>query len=115
MADWHELLNELNAEQQEHAKLANTTMDRVRRKYIKALAELTGRNVIAYYSGFLTKGGVEGIDINDDDINSFMACIHGMDRSRGLDLVLHTPGGGIAATESLTTYLQKMIGTIFAQ
>jgi len=85
-------------------------MDRVRRKYLRSLHDLTGRNVIAYYSAWLTKPNVEGVDINDDDMNAFMACIHGMDRSRGLDLILHTPGGGIAATESLVQYLQKMFG-----
>lgn len=110
MADWHQILEELQREQQEHSNLATSTMDRVRRKYLRSLFELTGRNVIAYYSAWLTKPSFEGVDINDDDMNSFMACIHGLDRSRGLDLVLHTPGGGIAATESLVRYLKKMFG-----
>lgn len=110
MADWHQILEELQREQQEHSNLAASTMDRVRRKYLRSLHDLTGRNVIAYYSAWLTKPNVEGVDINDDDMNAFMACIHGMDRSRGLDLILHTPGGGIAATESLVQYLQKMFG-----
>lgn len=30
-----------------------------------------------------------------------MTTIHGLDRTKGLDLVLHTPGGDLAATESL--------------
>jgi hypothetical protein len=110
VADWHQILEELQREQQEHSNLAASTMDRVRRKYLRSLFDLTGRNVIAYYSGWLTKPNVEGVDINDDDMNAFMACIHGMDRSRGLDLILHTPGGGIAATESLVQYLKKMFG-----
>lgn len=37
-------------------------------------------------------------------------CIHGMDRTKGLDLVLHTPGGAIAATEALAHYLRQMFG-----
>lgn len=37
--------------------------------------------------------------INDDDKNSFMATIHGLDRSIGLVLILHTPGGDIAAVD----------------
>jgi membrane-bound ClpP family serine protease len=40
-----------------------------------------------------------------------MATIHGMDRSRGLDLFLHTPGGDVAAAESLVSYLRAMFGT----
>lgn len=110
MADWHQILEELQQEQQQHSMLAATTTDRVRRKYLAKLHELTGRNVIAYYSAWLTKPNVEGVDINDDDMNAFMACIHGLDRSIGLDLVLHTPGGGIAATESLVQYLKQMFG-----
>lgn len=40
-----------------------------------------------------------------------MAAIHGMsDRDRGLDLILHTPGGDTAATESLVEYLRSMFG-----
>lgn len=40
-----------------------------------------------------------------------MTCIHEMDRSLGLDLILHTPGGEMAATESLVDYLRSMFGT----
>jgi ClpP class serine protease len=39
-----------------------------------------------------------------------MTVIHGLDRSKGLDLVLHTPGGETAATESLVQYLRAMFG-----
>jgi hypothetical protein len=108
--NWHDILNELGAHQNQHQLIAAQTIDIVRRQYLKALADVTGRNVIAYYSGFLSKPKVEGIDINDDDMNAFMSCIHGLDRTKGLDLILHTPGGAIAATEALTTYLHKMFG-----
>jgi hypothetical protein len=50
------------------------------------------------------------LSINDSDKNGFMATIQGMDRSRGLDLLLHTPGGSMAATESLVEYLRQMFG-----
>lgn len=39
-----------------------------------------------------------------------MTVVHGMDRSKGLDLILHTPGGSVAATESLVDYLRQMFG-----
>ena len=39
-----------------------------------------------------------------------MANIHGMDQTKGLDIFLHTPGGDIAATESLVDYIHKMFG-----
>jgi hypothetical protein len=40
-----------------------------------------------------------------------MTTINGLDRSKGLDLVLHTPGGEMAATESIVDYLRKMFDT----
>jgi enoyl-CoA hydratase/carnithine racemase len=48
--------------------------------------------------------------LNDADKNGFMAAIHQMDRSKGLDLLLHTPGGDMAATESIIDYLRLMFG-----
>ena len=39
-----------------------------------------------------------------------MMCIHETDREAGLDLILHTPGGDLAATESLVHYLKEMYG-----
>jgi len=52
--------------------------------------------------------GVPGFELDDADKNGFMAAIHQLDRSLGLDLILHTPGGEAAATESLVDYLRAM-------
>jgi len=81
--------------------------DTIRRKYLAVLNNQTGRNVIAYYSGFLSKPDIDS-EIGDADKHGFMGVIHGLDRSRGLDLIIHTPGGNIAATQSLVDYLRKM-------
>lgn len=89
---------------------AVSPIDGVRRKYLEVMHEYTGRNVIAYYSAFIQKPGISGMDINDSDKNAFMQVVHGLDSSKGLDLILHTPGGDIAATESLVYYLKKMFG-----
>jgi ClpP class serine protease len=50
------------------------------------------------------------MDINDEDKNGFMACCHKIDKKKGLDLFLHTPGGKIGAAESLVNYLKQMFG-----
>jgi hypothetical protein len=100
MPNWKELLDEINA--------SGSTYDVVRRKYLRRLHELTTRNVIAYYSGWLQKPDLDGTDLNDNDKNGFMSAIHGLDRSKGLDLILHTPGGEMAATESLVDYLRSI-------
>ena len=103
MPNWNQILDDIRS--------AGSMHDVVRRQYLTKVHETTGRNVIAYYSGWLQKRGVAGVAINDEDKNGFMTVVHEMDRSLGLDLVLHTPGGGIAATESLVDYLRAMFGT----
>jgi serine dehydrogenase proteinase len=53
------------------------------------------------------------LGINDEDKNGFMMVVHtigALERRRGLDLISHTPGGSIAATESLVDYLHKIFG-----
>ena len=103
MPNWNQLLDEINAAEGIH--------DVIRRRYLKEISEITGRNVIIYYSGWLQKENIAGIEINDEDKNGFMTVIHELDRSRGLDLILHTPGGEMAATESLVEYLRSMFST----
>ena len=41
-------------------------------------------------------------------MNGFMAMTNGLNFENGLDLILHTPGGSVAATESIINYLYKM-------
>jgi membrane-bound ClpP family serine protease len=112
MPNWSEVFLELQATQMQGANAQANAQTIVRKKYLTLLHQHTGRNLVAYYSGWLSKGGsVVGSDINDEDKNGFMATVHKLDRKLGLDLILHTPGGGIAATQSIVTYLQKLFGT----
>lgn len=90
--------------------------DVVRRKTLHALHKITKRNIIAYYSAWLQKDALrdrvgDHFSLNDNDKSGFMAAIHKMERRKGLDLILHTPGGDAAATESLVDYLREMFGT----
>lgn len=97
-------------EVQEKLRSAENPLDVMRRKYLEVMNEYTGRNIIAYYSAFIQKPGIEGTGIDDNDKNAFMQAVCGLDRNKGLDLILHTPGGGIAATESIVYYLKKLFG-----
>jgi len=111
--NWSEVLREIQDFQEQHKaepKVARTAIDVVRRRYLERLFAHTNRNIIAYYSGFLSKPGIVGLDINDEDKNGFMMAVHRLDKSKGLDLILHTPGGSIAATQSIVNYLHKMFG-----
>lgn len=77
--------------------------------YTKKLHSLTGRNVIIYSSSFLTDDSEETF-IDSFDKNGFMSVIKDLDKSKGLDLILHTPGGSVAATESIIDYIHSVFG-----
>ena len=98
MPNWSELAKEIGQ--------AGSPFDILRRKYIGDLAKYTKRNVICYYSGWLQKPELGMASaVNDTDKNGLMTTINGLDVSKGLDLILHTPGGDTAATESIVDYL----------
>lgn len=88
-----------------------SSYDKVRREYLKNMKDLTGRNVIAYYSGWLQRPGCSMASIQDSDIEGFMNAIYKMEKKEGLDLILHTPGGDVSATESIGNYLRSVFGT----
>src|SRR2546425_12510818 len=104
MPNWNEILNEI--------KEAGSPQDIIRRSYLKRLGEYTKRNVILYYSGWLQKShqaeAGPNLSINDNDKNGLMSVVHKLDRTKGLDLILHTPGGDMSATESIITCLRSM-------
>jgi len=106
MPNWSDILIELNQ--------MGSPFDVLRRKYTNELHKYTKRNVIVYYSGFIQKPELShNIAVNDNDKNGLMTAVHGLDVSHGLDLILHTPGGDTAATESIVDYLwQKFHGDI---
>lgn len=110
VGSWTDILNELQQRTRFHEQKAASVLDDVRRENLKKLFEYTKRNTIAYYSAFLSKPRIQGAEIVDDDKNALMNCIHNLDRKRGLDLILHTPGGDVAAAESIINYLREMFG-----
>lgn len=104
MANWSDILKEVHS---------GSNFDLIRRKYLKKLSSYSKRNVIAYYSGWLQKKQfADETMINDSDKNGFMSAINNLDTSKGLDLILHTPGGDTAATESIIYYLKSKFDNI---
>lgn len=87
--------------------IAPGPLDVIRGDYIKELSEYTGRNTIVYYSGWLNNQDAPNTDINDSDMVGFMEAVKGLDCKKGLDLILHTPGGNPTAAESIVKYLRK--------
>lgn len=78
--------------------------------FIADIVKNTGRNLITYYSGWLKAPNASFVGIDDNDKNAFMNAVCGMEKSKGLDIILHTPGGDIAATESIVNYLKLVFG-----
>lgn len=102
MANWSEILDTVNTYQDSIGKL-----NELRQEYLNKIYTITGRNIISYYSGWLKNSSAPNTIINDNDINALMNAINKLDRTKGLDLILHTPGGDIAATENVVNYLQS--------
>lgn len=106
MPAWGEVLKEVN---QLLVTGDQAALDTVRRKYLSALNQYTGRTTIVYYSGWLSAHATTPtLVINDDDKNGFMQAVHRVDQDSGLDLILHTPGGSVTAAESIVDYLLKI-------
>ena len=82
----------------------------VRIKYLRELCNYTNRNVIAYFSNWLSYDCFGDLYVNDNDLNGLMSAVYNLDRRKGLDLILHTPGGNPDATEAIVIYLRKMFG-----
>ena len=75
MPSWNQILDEIKSWQGAHV----APITAIRRKYLKQLGELTGRNIIAYYSGWLSSPGNVSMTLTDEDKNGFMTCIHNLD------------------------------------
>ncbi len=103
MPSWSDILDRVQSVSNEGNEL-----NKIRSEYLHKINEITSRNVISYYSCWLKNPGAPNSSINDQDQNAFMNAVHQLDRDKGLDLILHTPGGDLAATENIVKYLHKM-------
>lgn len=102
MSSWDDILTRLQAKE--------SPLDSLRAQAVSDLSQFRGRNVICYYSGWLQGCDASSVSILDDDMNGLMNAMYKLDRSKGLDLVLHTPGGDLAATEAIVEYIRGCFG-----
>lgn len=111
MASWSELQNDLA--QIPAAQRGDWIKARIDSE-LSALAAITNLNVIVYASSYLQKPQVPGIylSITPEDINGFLSALYKMDSSKGLLLVLHTPGGSADAAETIVRYLWSKFKSI---
>jgi ClpP class serine protease len=114
MPSWAELVEQF-AQQQ----AAGTSTDWLNAQILASLRGVSAasgnRCVVLYASAFLQKGAAvpaNYVSVSSEDINGLMATLHGLDCSRGLTLILHTPGGEIAGAENIVSYLHSKFADI---
>lgn len=103
MPTWGEVLNEVKTSAEQ--RKGQPDFDGIRRKYLKRLHDVTGRDTILYSTDWLSGGGV-GTSISLEDMIGMMEVCKGL-RGPGLDLILHSPGGSAEAAASIVRYLRQ--------
>lgn len=101
MANKNEILGKI-------VEYKNAGQDIIRREYLSNLNEYTGNDTIVYAASFPCRyPNVSGnlLSIGSNDIQGFMTCLNGLKGDR-LDLIIHSPGGSLEATEQLVQYLR---------
>lgn len=87
-----------------------TSQDIVRRRCLSELNKHTNRDTILYASAaYSAKGHLYGgvaVMINTQDLQGFMAALHGL-TGENLDLILHSTGGSMEAAEQIVSYLRQ--------
>lgn len=123
MPSWGELVNEFDQRAQRegenaqqpglHDESVRDPMGWLTGSLTQRLAEIgtirEGRNVLFYASGFLQKpgAGAPSTSITHEDVNGLMSVFYGLDYTKGLTLILHTPGGVTTAAESIVAYMRS--------
>jgi hypothetical protein len=103
MPTWGEILAEI---QRTRTPQGAVDLDGVRRKYLRALSEHTGRPTILYATRWTSPGAnPEMVSISPEDVQGLMEVVHGLKGDK-LDLILHSPGGSAEAAEAMVNYLR---------
>ena len=106
MPSWSDLQDELDRiEPDKQGSFISKRLE----EYTALIGQHYERNVLYYASSFLQKPQVPGLftSITMEDINGFMAGVHGLDFNKGLLLILHTPGGMGEAAQTIVDYLRS--------
>lgn len=111
MPSWSDLQQQVNSvEPDKRGALIEANLQET----VGLIAKRYDRNVLYYASSFLQKPQIPGLytSINMEDINGFMAGVHGQDFSKNLLLILHTPGGMAEAAQTVVDYLRSKYSKI---
>lgn len=95
--------------QREIQQLKGAGQDAVRHKHLKNLHKVTKRDTVVYFSSWSIARPYPvpqaAVSVWPDDIQGFMASLHGL-KGRELDLILHSPGGSLEAADQIVQYLR---------
>ena len=98
---------EIEAEIKEAAgSKGRASHDAVRRRHLRRLAEITGNHAAVYATCYVQKPTMNP-PISSEDVHGFMNILSGADKRKGLDLILHSPGGSPEAAEGIADYLHQ--------
>lgn len=103
MATWSEIYGEM---------FSNRQLDFFEnlKNYIRDFSQFRNRNLIVYFSNWLNSTNSFNFDINDSDMVGFKNASKKLDKNKGLDIIIHTPGGDPLATDAIVKYLHKFFG-----
>jgi hypothetical protein len=101
---WGEILEEFKESGDQRG--GQPDFDGIRRKYIRRLAEASGRPVIVYATAYLNRAGPADLSITLQDMQGFMEACRELPGPTA-DLILHSPGGSAEATQSIVHYLRQ--------
>ena len=110
MPTWDEILKEINSTAKIENNMISIDYDGIRKKYIKEFADYRNRNVIVYYSDWLSRRKNNNLDVCEADMIGFVNATQNLDDSKGLDLIIHTPGGSPDAAEGIVKFLHSKFG-----
>lgn len=77
MPSWSEIITDVNLYSN-----AAVELDKKREEYLNKIHSITGRNVIAYYSGWLKAPDAPHVSIDEQDKNAFMTTVYKLDKDR---------------------------------
>ena len=108
MPTWAELFDELR----EMTVPRVDAYDYVRRRSLSDLSNYTGRDTVVYAAAHLQRPDAPSFtSINNSDLTGFME-VAGELPGPDLDLIIHSAGGSIEATESIGEYLRESFESV---
>lgn len=97
-------------------KPEHSWLDAKLQEWLRKVSDLYGgREVLFYASAFTVRHHESRFSsIMWGDMEAMADAFHGADTSKGLVLIIHTPGGVVGAAKDVVEYLHKMFGDITA-